>query len=281
MGPTVHRNAFDVPSRVESAAGEHAGELAANVALDGREGSGEHLAASDSTLLAQRQPLIGRELDRFRDFNPALLSICCLFLFLTDDFAASEIAFSEEIPSEMSAESLRLASAEEKAINPTCEEIGKEIGSSLNRAEYTSLAILFRICESTTKRGGDYSLHYFGALPYQGIIPKEKYRFAFYTRLSDFPISMSDGMMSAEDTYLKIVITLNMNPLFSKHDTAPKKVATIDCDGSWRTCFRKPADIRSIFHGTDNEFTLAQNDECEAIVMNDLRLDPRIAEKRN
>lgn len=162
-----------------------------------------------------------------------------------------------------------------------CEELLKKRLAEMNDAEYLAFAILFRTCEAVNDRHGFFSVHYYGSLPHHEVIPSEKYRIAFYTRLSDFSVAAHESMVSPDKTYLKLVITLNTISEFANQDSKTRFLATLDCDGSWRTFHERPEQVSEIFQFHTHEFSLAQNDQCEELIMNDLRLPPRIAEKKN
>ena len=222
-------------------------------------------------------------LAQYSPFNDALFSTCCLFM--VEEFRMMQQLLN---PEDIEAESrhnhilhLSLRKRGTDSLNPSCEQISRENIVDMNDAEYLAFAVLYRTCDAITHRDGFFRAHYYGSLPYYEIVPREKYRIAFYTRLSAFPVAARESMISAKKTYLKIVVTINRNPAFTPSNNASKVAATLDCDGSWRTFHEEPTRIGEIFQSHENEFSLLQNDQCEELIMNDLRLTPRIAEKRN
>ena len=234
-----------------------------------------------SIATAQTEHVPSVPLRTMPQLSPGILATCCLFIVqhLRDLQSPRKNALDVE-PRPDGLDKLSLQSRHNPSQNPRCRDLAATPIADMSDAEYLTFAILFRACEAILRRQGLFSVHYYASLPYHPIVDGAKYRIAFYTRLADFRVTSIPSKISPDKTYLKIVLTLNANPAFSPNDGS-RIMATLDCDGSWRTFHQVPSQVSTIFRGTQNEFTLHQNDQCEDLIMNDLRLSPRIAEKKN
>lgn len=164
-----------------------------------------------------------------------------------------------------------------------CKRIEEEIGKKLSSNDFSEnylASVIIRLCKTVS--GGE---NYFfvlnqGGMPFIEVIPDGKYRFTFFSNLLGFPVSRSETMGEAKNTYLRITITYNLISV-GKGNTQASYRVTFDCDGGWRNYFSKPRDFELIFSRKYSRFTLEQQDSCEDIILNSLKQHPKIFEKVN
>lgn len=231
---------------------------------------------------------------KWREMQIKLMTCCVMGFAFSDPFAKINAHAQTRNPFRPKPSSLkkdgvvrvdnpRITILRTRPIHADCKSMSTGLNSRVPQDKFSErylARVITRICDSVEDRGGVFSSHHLGPLPFEEIQPGGKYRFTFYTDVVGFPIALSSEMGAPKNTYLEVTVTYNVLENESSGGAASFRVS-FDCDGSWRNFFDEPDSFRTLFSAGTRRFSLEQQDSCEAILLNALKLSPKMFEKLN